>query len=820
MRIFKILFRLLKEINFLQILPNKNRKRENGFTIYDLRSLSNIGDGAIKIIRQTSQFSNRKSVLPFSILFILLFLALPYQISKGCGPFELKFEGYSFLNPKIVNTNATYAQYFLRFNDLIPTYDSLQIIQQDENIREWSERFCKMYTPKELKTVIYKATANDIKRLRNAVKDKKATLPVRLNGNAFADHLRDEKCLEVINYLIFAKQCEPHVVAEDGWSTPKRDIEAMQKMVARGKKAFYKTESHYVRLRYAYQIIRLAHYAKGYKATLKLHDELVRKVHANPSLIDYWIMGHKAGALRKLGRNVEASYLYSLIFENCPSKRQSAFQSFYIKNNEQWKELMLLCKSDKERATLFTIRANTDDSRAVEEMEQIYRLEPTNENLELLLVKEITKLERDLLGIDFNDNKKRNQRNFKFPRKDAGIYLTKLKKFVKKCINEKEVNNLDLWKVADGYLTFLGGDYYEADLTFKKIANNLPTDKKELKEQLEVAQLALKIAQLDDDLGLSDENEIGNIIKENPYYWDYKDFPDYLNDKLGDVFLKSKQKGKAFRLKHPLEALKMNPDLEIIEDLLKICDKDIKSNLEEVFVKKDGLTTIKSDLLTLKGIEMFNNDKIEAALETFRKIPRNDRDNDPKLNPFHEHIIDCVHCPLADTLVYDRVGILDEILKLEYQGRAHLETGASAFYQLGNAYYNMTYFGDSWRAADMFRSGANWQYANPENRYFTTASELGNIENMKMDKARKYYETALELARDKELAARTCFMLAKCDLNDFYMDKNTRYNPYNNEIPILPETYNKYYLRFNTEFNDTEFYKEAIEECLFLKAYL
>ena len=41
-------------------------RREDGFTIYDLRSLSKSGDRLIKIIRQTSQIINRKSVFPSS----------------------------------------------------------------------------------------------------------------------------------------------------------------------------------------------------------------------------------------------------------------------------------------------------------------------------------------------------------------------------------------------------------------------------------------------------------------------------------------------------------------------------------------------------------------------------------------------------------------------------------------------------------------------------------------------------------------------------------------------------------------------------------
>lgn len=753
----------------------------------------------------------------YSLFFFLLIL--PFQISKGCGPYHLTFEGYTFLNPNIVDNNATFAPYFLKFNDLYKSPDSLEYIQQDENLQEWNERFCNLYQIKDIRNVIYKATVNDIKQLRNASNNKKARLPRRLRNNNFAHHLRDEKCSEVMEYLIYAKQCERHVTVGVGWSAPERDVVEMQKMIVRGKHAFVETESHYVRLRYAYQVIRLAHYSKAYNEVLNLINELMPKVHANPSLLDYWIMGHKAGALLRIGERVEAAYLYSLIFANCLSKRQSAYQSFSIKSNEEWDQLVLKCKSDEERAMLYTIRANHDDSRVIFEMEKIYEYDPKNENLELLLVKEIVKLEKDFLGKDFNNNKKRNKRYFKIPRKKSEKYLKQTTEFVTKCVKEKKVINLDLWRIAEGYLTFLGGDYAGADQIFTRLRNSMGSENEVMVNQLEVAQLALKIAQYNYPISTKDENEIGNIIRNNSNYWNYKDFPNYINDKLVDLYIKSGEKGKAFRLHHTLDALKMNPDMSMIEDLLRICEKENKSNLEEVLVKKDGLSTIKNDLLLLKGILFFNNGKIEAAAETFRKIPRNFRDQEPKFNPFHEHIIDCVHCPMTDTTMYDRVGIIEELLRLEYQGRAHLESGASSFYQLGNAYYNMTYYGDSWYVTDLFRSGGNWGYVNKDNRYLINESELGNIENKKMNQARKYYEKALDLAKNKELAARACFMLAKCDLNEYYVDPETEYHPYDNLIPILPERYNSYYLRFINEFSETQFYDEAIDECLFLSVY-
>jgi hypothetical protein len=131
----------------------------------------------------------------------------------------------------------------------------------------------------------------------------------------------------------------------------------------------------------------------------------------------------------------------------------------------------------------------------------------------------------------------------------------------------------------------------------------------------------------------------------------------------------------------------------------------------------------------------------------------------------------------------------------------------------------MTYYGDSWHVTDMFRSGGNWGYVNKDNRYLVYESELGNVENKKMDLARKYYETALELAKNKELAARVCFMLAKCDLNDFYIDPETEYHPYDDLIPVLPEKYNFYYVKLRDEFSDPQFYEQVVEECLFLEAY-
>ena len=133
--------------------------------------------------------------------------------------------------------------------------------------------------------------------------------------------------------------------------------------------------------RYAYQLIRLAHYANDYQGVLDLFEFLEPKIDDQESIINYWILGHKAGALNALGQNVKAAYLYSVIFQNTPSKRETAYRSFNIKTDEEWKACLLLCENNMERATLYAIRANADQSKAAEEMEQIYELDPENLSL-------------------------------------------------------------------------------------------------------------------------------------------------------------------------------------------------------------------------------------------------------------------------------------------------------------------------------------------------------------------------------------------------------------------------------------------------------
>lgn len=94
----------------------------------------------------------------------------------------------------------------------------------------------------------------------------------------------------------------------------------MSPLIEEGNERIKSASSTFLKLRYAYQVVRLAHYAGKYDDAIKYYDSYVAGIAGN-SVIAQWALGHKAGALMETGKSTEANYLFSTLFDKCPSKR-------------------------------------------------------------------------------------------------------------------------------------------------------------------------------------------------------------------------------------------------------------------------------------------------------------------------------------------------------------------------------------------------------------------------------------------------------------------------------------------------------------------
>ncbi len=768
--------------------------------------------------------NNRKRFIGFVITSFLLLL--PHFLSPACIYIDRSFHGYSFVNLELLDASqkVALAPLFYKFDKLYENYfKTVEEANRNENLAEWHERFCSILKTEDLAYIIYKSPIEELELLKRATQSKSLPVPSQLQDNEFAHYLWRNKCIETIEYLQYAKKCEPFVVTNDAWQALPRDKEQMQGLITEGRRQFRKTGSHYIRLRYAYQIIRLAHYSGDYQQTLALNEELLPQVDKklsrwNESIIPWWILGHKAGALRKLGQNVEASYFYTLIFQNCPGRRASAYQSFFIKNDQEWDACLRLCQSDDERATLFAIRAANSEGRALEDMKRIYELDPQNPNLEILLVQEVRKMERNLLGLDFNDKKEHNRRYYNVPRPYAGSYVIDLQEFVRLSRKEGKVKKPELWHIAEGYLEFLSGNYYDASRTLKDAASG--TGDEMLREQIDAINLAITITSLSKP-DEQTEDFAYTTIRDNKLYQKYSSFADYLRDRLTALYKNAKQEGKAFLSNYRVADLKANPKVELANDFLALTNKPEKTSFERMLLQK--LTT--NDVLDIIATAYLSRGEVEAALEIFKRIPANNWDDYGQFDPFKDLTKDCVNCfQRRDTsviLALNKSELLEQLIDLEYKAKSDIENSAKHYYKLGLAYYNMSYFGYDWKAMDYFRSGSTWpRLHTTRNQEFSHPRfKLGNRENTDLSKAYACFEKARILAKDPELAAKAAFQSARCEQKFYFM--STHYQPELccNRIPRIPSEYLVGFSALRTNYSNTDFYKMIIKECKYFAAY-
>jgi len=768
-------------------------------------------------MRPFKQFRHLQTILrqaAAGVVFCALLLAPSRLSPAACDPNRV-FYGYSFLNADLIAIAAEAAPFLMPFSKLERYYQGPAYTQANDNIREWHERFCKQAKPLDIYYMVYDAPEYELENLRAAIVENTplGTMASELTQNTFARYLHRHKCTEAIDYLLYAKQCEPYALKPEGWKEQPRATAAMNRLIKEGREAFMRTKSDYIRLRYAYQIIRLAHYLKDYELTLELFDFLMPKIDHDPSIVEYWILGHKAGALLALGKNVEASYLYAKVYDRCPGKRESAYRSFRIKTDEEWEACLLMCQNDRERAALYALRASGEEARLLEEMESIYELRPESEHLNALLMREVIRLERDLLGLDFNKRREENRRYSGIPRKDADERVIRLQAFVRQALKDGKVQRTDLWKLAEGYLELLAGDFYFAAKTFKAAAGLVESDT--LKKQLDVFQNVLNVIALD-SIGDAEERALV-ALKSKDIFRQNKDFPRFLEDRLAHLYRVNKQPGKAFLQDYPFAYLKLNPRPVVIEDLLRTARKESLNRLERSMVVKEDGTTLESDLIDIKGTVLLGQFRLKEALETLKEMSREEWDNYGTFYPFIDRVNDCVHClRLRDSIgvSYNKGNLIEELLELEFRAKAETTPNLAAgrFYRIGLGLYNMTYFGYSWKAADYYRSGASMQRRHLKDGDNITPHHLfpyGNREVFDCSRALYFFEKALSLAEDPELAAKAAFMAAKCERNEYYVKSASG---------DFPRTY-VYFDILKKNYSDTRYYARAIRECKYFKAY-
>lgn len=757
--------------------------------------------------------------------------ATPFITPTGkCTPSWGHSGGYTFVRPDLIDARSAYAPYLLDWGTFYR--DSFDIIdwQKKENVEEWSERFCDLPEPQHVEDVVYKVSDQDLSYLSDLANRKKGEtkLGYPFSDNTFAQCIVYNGCDEVVKYLKFARRCEQYAIPKASkWRLQPDNRSYMQQLIRSGEKLLRETDSHFLKLRYTYQIVRLAHYSNDAQQTIALFNQYMPQIdQRKPSIIFFWTLGHVAGALQSVGRYGEAAYRYALVFRHCASKRATAFESFRIRDDNDWKIALNLCQNDHERSTLYLLRAGKYLSTFQEDMTAAYQTDPQSPQLTLMLIQRVQYFERRLMRTPATD-RRFNKATIEKREREAANQLIEFQDFVRKVVKEAKVSDPWVWRCIDGYLEVIAKDLYGAEQTFQEIERQLPKNSSSTVylRQIEIWRTLAEIQQLD-DTGQFDYNKAASIRT----YKAFRDHPDlelYLQDITSEYYESHNMAGLAVLTVYGPNGVLMNPDPADLDRMIKL-----GQNGDDDFVHNSAMyDTVKTNipllarLIEAKGIALLNQGNPEAALLSHQSMKAADQALLPKFSAFKEGFSDNKP-PLSaiDTLHLSRIEFVQKLIDFEQKAKAYeaLEPAQAAwyYYLLGLGYYNTSWFGYEWEMRDYFRDGNNWKRLAQGPVFSYSGSYEGNYEAIDLKKALDYFRKALPLAgKDAEFKAKIAFMAARCEQKMWFCDPQCTYYSGSKLIPRPPARYFNYYNILLKDYRNTEFTANVIKECKWLAAY-
>jgi hypothetical protein len=686
------------------------------------------------------------------------------------------------------------------YHDAVAIFDSV-------NIDEWRHFFSDKVTKKDLEFLVYQSRIGEIDSLIFFIKNASYPLPQALKQNSIL--ALDDKALtkEVLFYLGFAKRCEPYATYNPGWwsdneKDPRDNSAGMDKLVAGGKKAVMNIKSDFIRERYHFQIIRML-YNEGLTSECTDYYEQHKEAFKTGNTIQYRALGYVAACFHFQKNYSEANYLYAVLFDKCPTMRQTAFLSFHPQEETDWEGSLALAKTQHEKETLWHLLGiYVDPLRA---MKQIYTLNPKSDLLNLLLVRAVNIDEEQFIP---------NAANY-WEHKDSSYRLKSQKTdhdlldFVKKVADAGNTQKAYLWNLSAGYLCLASGDYPLAGKYFDK-AGKESGNNALVNEQIRALRVMSKIETYKTPDNKSEDELTGELnwfakdthqpALRNTYIYSWA------LSRLSEKYRAWGDSVKAQCLDHEQNRHYYDND-QNMSALIALMDKPHKSRFEQYILEVHPYH--RADLFDYRAIGLIYQYKFKEALAMFDG-EKGSGDKELAADPFVIHINDCHDCDfLAEKKeTYTKYTFVKKLLSLQERAVSDPKKASEYYFLLANGLYNMTYFGN---ARDV--------YASPVNEYMSSGYVDFQYDREKLNglifdcsKAMEYYQKAMDATSDKEFKAKCCFMAAKCEQNNYYNSSAFSY-----ERAIQSGIY---FRKLKTDFSKTGYYKEIIHECGYFRTFL
>ncbi|MFT4602283.1 MAG: hypothetical protein ACI857_002469 [Arenicella sp.] len=697
----------------------------------------------------------------------ILFLSSPL-VSNGCGWWpsgeQLRF---SLFSSHMADLPDAYPLFYNThyFND----YMADAYYGPTENLNEWFDYLGGEVSRDDIDRLIYSfALDKPMKGIEN---------------NELMKHFKAGKHLEASEYIIFAKTVEEKL-DWDPWSDEEVDVLGLEKLANFGETKMNQTTDQYLKLRYAYQLVVIHYYLADADKSKYFHTKYVM-TSAQESVIKTWSAFYQAC---NTSGHINRLYELSLIFDKCKSKTRFIYGAF-SKDEAEYDKVLAKCKNDKEKAVVLSIQAFKNPGKALYQIKKIVNLDPSSELIDLLLIREINKME-DWYYSDYYSSygsgigqscweceafKFIKEKNFKTDK----AYLKSVLAYGETITSKETRLNRPIWFTSMSYMSFMLDDKKKTEKYSNLAKGNRPNSK--VSGQIYMIDL-LTFVKYEDGWGEEFQHELmTQLIEMDKFKADiyrYDRFKSELMLAISRRYLEkeevvlaalfeSKVKGEVTERHNywdhaggyqAFDLLNENASSKDMDELFELWSKDNKTVLEK-FLLAD-LKPFKWRLTDLWATSYFREDNLEKALKIYETIPDSvwtttnsdlhyyyseELENDPFETNIHGKSYDT-----EAEFTYTKPELVREMIRLKSNLEGDGKDKAHAAFLLGNAYYNMTVGGNSY--------------------YYTEYSIGGYMGKINRDqsnyryphRALKYYKLAETYSENDKYAALSHRMQLKC----------------------------------------------------------
>jgi hypothetical protein len=240
-------------------------------------------------------------------------------------------------------------------------------------------------------------------------------------------------------------------------------------------------------------------------------------------------------------------------------------------------------------------------------------------------------------------------------------------------------------------------------------------------------------------------------------------------------------------------------------DLIKLMDKPSKTNFETFILEVYPFT--RADLFEYQAINLVFQHHLKEALAKLSEC-EGAGEGTFQGDPFLIHINDCHDCDhqAFHGEALTKRAFIKQMIALEAKTATKPKEAASAYFLLGNGFYNITYFGNgrAFYETPVKSNDVLWEFSSSYTNFSDAIYDCS--------KAGECYRKAMELSTDPEFKAKCCFMAAKCEQNQFFINK-TKDN-------LVDFKSGEYFKLLKSNYSNTDYYQDIIRECGYFKIFL